>query len=625
MAYGEKEIVVLKGLEGVRRRPGMYIGDTGLDGYHHLLWEILDNAVDEALNGHADEIHVLLQKDGSVSISDNGRGIPFSIHATEKVPAVQVILTNLHSGAKFGGGAYKTAGGLHGVGSTVVNALSAWLHVQIARGGQLYDQMYRKGVPQPPKITRASKAAHGTTVKFKPDPAIFGNAEFDYERILSRVKVKAYLVPGVKFCLNNDCFQFEDGLRDLVEEASTLGELGRVAGPFYLRGERAQLALLWTDSADSIDKLGMSFANGIPTRDGGVHLNAVKSLLVESVRAWMTANGGLPKNLEPSDFREGVMAAIHVFVDDPQFQGQTKDRLNNPEAKAIVYEEVKALFEKWLTTNPKQSAAIAQRVIDAANARSAIRSARTQIKRKAVLGRTPLPGKLADCSSPDRDLTELFIVEGDSAGGSAKQGRDRTRQAVLPLRGKVINAVREDPKRVFANQEIKDLVECLGTGVGTSFDISKLRYGKIILLMDADVDGRHISVLLLSFLFTHMRELIEAGKVFLAVPPLYRVELGSRTTWATDDASLRKMMAKVPKRIKAQARITYFKGLGEMPAKTLFETTMDPRSRKLQKVEIPQEYEVLTRIIVEDLMGKDTAARVPYIENYTARETDLVI
>jgi DNA gyrase subunit B/topoisomerase-4 subunit B len=628
--YGSDQIAVLKGLEGVRRRPGMYITGTGLDGLHHLLWEIVDNSVDEAMNGHATRVVVTLHESGNVvTVEDNGRGIPVEEHPTEQVSALQVVLTTLHAGGKFGGDSYKTSGGLHGVGSSVVNALSVHLRAEVKRNGKLYAQEYRRGVPRGPVAEVGAAKGTGTTITFEPDPEIFAETSFDPSIIRERLEQRAYLHKGLRLVFRDRVsgqtwdLAHDRGLADWLN-TSTQDE-GRkpvLDAPFLLDREatdhRLELALTWTEAPSETWR---TFVNGIPTRDGGTHEQGLKDAVTRAVRNFAEAHGLMPRNLALAveDLREGVFAILSFYTREPQFQGQTKDRLNNPEARGQVDGAVRASLEQWLHDHRARGEAIVARAVQAAKARLASREAATEVRRKsATSGRMSLPGKLADCSSSDAGRTELFIVEGDSAGGSAKQGRDRRFQAILPLRGKVLNAEQAHVKKVLENEELSNIVTALGCGLGADFRPDRLRYGRVILLMDADSDGHHITTLLLTFFFRYLRPLVEGGYVYLAQPPLFRVVIGKQSYWAADDAERDRIVADHPARSKPE--ITRFKGLGEMPPKTLFETTLDPRSRRLLQVTVPDmEASILA---LEHLMGKDPAPRYRFLMEEAASLRD---
>ena len=626
--YDASSIEVLEGLDPVRKRPGMYIGGTGKDGFHHLLWELLDNAVDEAMNGHATRIEVQVENAPQpvAMVMDNGRGIPFDKHKGGR-PAVEVIFTTLHAGGKFGGGGYKVAGGLHGVGSSVVCALSSQLDVTIWRDGSAYQQTFRRGTPEQPRYSKPKDPKrHGTSVTYTPDEEVFGRQEFDIDFVRERVRAKAYLTPGATFVLNEEEFCYRGGLADFLASKMTEEGMTPVTEfPFVISNADLQVALTWTTDTRMADELVFGFANGIPTPDGGTHLLGLKTTVSEVVREYIRENGLAPKRpqIEAEDVREGLVGAIHVFVESPQFQGQTKDRLNNPEVRGQVSSEIRRVLQEWLHQNQNQAKRLAERVVEAARARTASRAAVVAVRRKSVVHHLTLPGKLADCSSDILELTEVFIVEGDSAGGSAKQGRDREFQAILPVRGKVLNTMEVSWKKIESNQQLADVIQALGCGVGPEFDITRLRYGKVILLMDADSDGHHIATLLLAFFYKAMPGLIRAGKVFLACPPLYRIEVGQETVWARDDAEKAALLAGLPKKVRETAQVSYFKGLGEMPPEMLFSTTMNPKTRQLLRVEIPDGSELATAAVLQDLLGGDVEMRLPHIQNADPRSLSL--
>ena len=619
--YTAKDIEVLEGLEPVRKRPAMYIGGTDKAGYHHLLWEIVDNSVDEAINGHATQIEVTLEADHKgVTILDNGRGIPVDIHPKFKRSALELILCTLHAGGKFEGKNYSVSGGLHGVGSSVVNALSEEMVVTVRREGKEYQQKYARGVPTTKLKELGNTRKRGTETFFRPDVQIFGKTlKFDPQVVKERLESKSYLHRGLKVTFkdlsDNTSVTFEHpgGIVDYLQKVVAEKHMKPVhAQVFALDREndpRMELALLWTESTEEWVR---SYANGIPTGQGGTHEAGLKAGLGKAIRSYMQTKKIDPKGitLAAEDIREGVAAMVSVYVQEPQFQGQTKDRLNNPEIAGQVEGVVKGAIEQWLLHNPSVADAIIARIILAARARAASRAASAQVTRKtAVSHRLNLPGKLSDCASTDPDDSELFLVEGDSAGGNAKQGRDRKTQAILPLRGKVLNAERAGSAAIVNNKELQDIVSALGCGLGKEFDVKKLRYGKVILLMDADSDGAHISTLLLTFFYRMLPGLIREGHVFLALPPLYRIDAGKETHWALDDAEKEKIVAGLAKNVKPD--ISRFKGLGEMSAEELKSTTLDRARRKLVRVTIDEE--VLTDQVINDLMGKDASARFRFI------------
>ena len=635
--YTAKDITVLEGLEPVRKRPAMYIGGTDKTGYHHLLWEILDNSIDEVINHHADRVEVTLHDDGKqATIEDNGRGIPVDMISKYKKSALEIILTTLHAGGKFEGKNYAHSGGLHGVGASVVNALSESLVAKVKRDGALWQQSFRRGKPagSSAKLKKVGSArGTGTTIIFTPDEEIFGpKLSFDATIVAERLEAKSYLHRGVKITFRDETqspakvvtFQHERGIAEYLGKLIT--ERGKEAVPrgvagFYLErtGEiELELAMVWTEATDEQIK---SYVNGVPTSSGGTHDIGLKAGVVKAVRNYMNTHDLSPKglNVTAEDIREGMVAILSVYVAAPQFQGQTKERLNNPEVQAQVDGAVRPALEQYLNENQSVAEAVVARVILAARAREASRAASQAVSRKtAVSHRLNLPGKLADCSSTNPADSELFIVEGDSAGGSAKQARDRKTQAILPLRGKVLNAEQASASKLIQNKELNDIVSALGCGFGPKMDLTRLRYHRIFLLMDADADGHHIATLLLTFFYRHMKPLIDARHVYLAQPPLYRIDIGKETHWALDDVERDRLLAQHPNR---KTSITRFKGLGEMSPDILKQTTLDPKRRTSLRVAIQQGEELETDQTIGELLGKDAGARFRLIHD-GAREVD---
>ena len=627
--YTAKSIQVLEGLEPVRKRPAMYIGGTDGRGYHHLLWEIIDNSIDEVINGHATRVDVTLHKDGrTVTVADNGRGIPVDEIPRYKKSALEVILTTLHSGGKFDQGNYIHSGGLHGVGSSVVNALSERLDAVVRRDGGEWKQSFARGKPTSKLKHLRDVRGSGTAITFTPDPDVFGDkARFDVAVIQDRLEGRSYLHRGMIVTFR-DQTQRPAAVAELKHDGGIAEYLSRIvaergkptvpagAAGFYMErtgdaggGVRCEIALAWTEATDEHLR---SYVNGIPTSSGGTHEVGLRSGLVKAVRNYIATHELTPKgvSLTAEDIREGLVGIVSLYLVDPQFQGQTKDRLNNTEAQGALDGVVRPALEQYLNENKTIAEAVVARIILAARAREASRAASQAVSRKtAVSHRLNLPGKLADCASTDPAESELFIVEGDSAGGSAKQGRDRRTQAILPLRGKVLNAEQASTMKVLGNKELQDIVSALGCGFGKDFDITKLRYHRVFLLMDADSDGHHIATLLLTFFYRHMPELVRNGFVYLAQPPLYRIDIGKETHWALDDLHKERILAQA--KGNAKPSLQRFKGLGEMAPDTLKATTLDPRRRTALRVRIVDELE--TDRILNELMGKDPSARFRFI------------
>jgi DNA gyrase/topoisomerase IV subunit B len=620
--YRTEDIQVLEGLEPVRKRPAMYIGGVDAKGLHHLAWEIIDNAVDEYINSFADHITVTLHKSGdAVTVADNGRGIPVEIHPKHKKSGLELVLTVLHAGGKFGEteSGYMHSGGLHGVGASVVNALSRKLVATVKRDGYEYRQLYAKGVPQTKVEKVGPFRGHGTSITFEPDETIFKTTRFDADTLKARLEDMSFIHSGLHITFKDEhgghTYELANpgGLPAFLQKLVTDGGKPAVTEAAFSAvretGSKIEIALQWTESTEETYR---SYVNGIRTPNGGTHENGLKSALRKAVNEYIETHDIKIKGLKVTadDIREGVTAVLSVFVREPQFEGQTKQRLNNPEVEGAVDNFVRPALEAWLNNNKTAADAIVGRIVLAAKAREASRAAATEVKRKTPGSRRlSLPGKLADCKTTDRDGAELFIVEGDSAGGSAKQGRNNNTQAVLPLRGKILNGEDLPTAKVLGNQEISDLVTAIGAGAGDKFHYDGLRYARIVLLMDADADGCHITTLLLDFFFRHAPELIRKGHVFIAQPPLYRIDVGKETHWGRDDEHKEEILAGL--RANAKPVITRFKGLGEMDAKDLARTTLDPRNRTLLKVEIDSNLDAHDAF--RELLGKEAEHRYRFI------------
>jgi len=628
--YTAEHIQVLEGLEAVRRRPSMYIGSVGSKGLHHLINEVVDNAVDEALAGYCTEIRVSLNKDGSCTVSDNGRGIPVDIHPKMKRPAVEVALTVLHAGGKFDGQVYKVSGGLHGVGVSVVNALSEWLKVEVDIDGGHYEQRYSRGRVETPLERTGDSDRTGTTITFKPDPEIFEDTTFNYDIVAQRLRELAFLNRGLRIGLVDETtgreslFHYRGGIVSFVETLNKNKDaLHRP--PVYISAERegqsVEVAMQYTDG---YTETVLSFANTIHTKEGGTHEAGFKMALTRVVNDY-ARRAGLLKENEPNlageDIREGLTVILSVNLPNPQFEGQTKTKLGNNETRGIVDSVVGEGLSAYLEENPSVARRIVEKALNAARAREAARKARELTRRKNALDVTALPGKLTDCSVRDPELAELFLVEGDSAGGSAKQGRDRRTQAVLPLRGKIINVEKARLDRILANAEIRAIITAIGTGIGEEFNLDRARYHKIIVMTDADVDGSHIRALLLTFFYRYMEKLIQAGYVYIAQPPLYLVRKGKEERYCHTDQELEAVLEEMgPKGVSVQR----FKGLGEMNPEQLWETTMNPETRTLQRVEIQDA--MAANEIFTILMGDKVEPRREFIEEnaHEVRNLDTV-
>lgn len=616
--YGEEQIQVLEGLEPVRKRPGMYIGSTDERGLHHLVQEIVDNSIDEALAGYCDTIRVTINKDGSCSVEDNGRGIPTGIHAKEGISSVELVLTKLHAGGKFGGGGYKISGGLHGVGLSVVNALSEWLEVEVYQNGHIYKQTYNRGVPQRALAIVGDTDKTGTRVTFYPDDEIFETIVFNYDNLKLRLRELAYLNKGLTISIRDereekprfDEYYYEGGILHFVEDLNKNKEV-LFTSPVYFEESQDDCSIeVAIQYNDSYNETIFSYANNIHTEEGGTHLDGFKAALTKVINDIGHKLNILKENdkLSGEDVREGITAVVSVKLTEPQFEGQTKTKLGNSQMRSFVQKATVEHLGTYLEENPSQAKELILRCITAQKARDAARNARELTRRKGILESTTLPGKLADCSEKRPELCEIYIVEGDSAGGTAKQGRDRRFQAILPLRGKILNVEKARLNRVLENEEIKSMITAFGCGIHEDFDESKLRYDRIICMTDADVDGSHIRILLLTFFFRFMRPLVENGHVYIAQPPLYKATRGKEEKYMYSDAELDEYRASNPGKFELQR----YKGLGEMNKEQLWETTMNPATRTLLRVNMKDAVEADEMFSL--LMGEKPELRRQFIE-----------
>lgn len=627
--YTADEIQVLTGLEPVRKRPGMYIGSTGSRGLHHLVYEVVDNSIDEALAGVCDTIEIVINEDNSIKVSDNGSGIPVETHPQTGKSTVETVLTILHAGGKFNNSAYKVSGGLHGVGVSVVNALSEWLVATVKRDGKEYTQRFEKGIPVTELKTVGNSNTTGTTIKFKPDNKIFDEVEFSFETLEYRIREMAFLNKGIKLILEDKRtnvrkeFHYEGGIRSFVEY------INKNKTPIhkdiaYFEAERdnttVELAMQYTDAySENI----YSFANNINTQEGGTHLSGLRTAITRSINDYGRKFNFLKEkdeNLQGDDAREGLSAVLSVKLMEPQFEGQTKTKLGNSETRGIVESLVYDFLTNYLEENPKSGKIILEKAISASRAREAARKAREISRKRSILDNTTLPGKLADCQSNDLDITEIFIVEGDSAGGSAKQGRDREFQAILPLRGKILNVEKARLDRILGYEEIRAMITAFGAGIGDEFDIEKLRYGKIIIMTDADVDGAHIRTLLLTFFYRYMRKLLDNGHIYIAQPPLYKVSKGRMERYVYSDNELEETLDEIG---RGNYSIQRYKGLGEMNPEQLWETTMDPEGRILLQVSV--EDGMAADEIFTTLMGDKVKPRREFIQQNAKQVKNLDI
>lgn len=632
-SYSASNIQVLEGLEAVRKRPAMYIGDVSVRGLHHLIWEVVDNSIDEAMAGYCDEIFVTIDTDNAVTVEDNGRGIPTDMHEKEKRSALEVVMTVLHAGGKFDKDTYKVSGGLHGVGVSCVNALSSVLKATVYRDGKIFEQVYEKGIPQFPVREAGESTRTGTTIFFKPDGSIFTVLEYNFETVASRLRELAFLNPGIKLHLKDlrekdeqgefrsGFFFSQGGLKEFVEYVDSNREK-LIPAPIYIESDKGNIPVQVAMSYNtSFNENLISYVNNINTHEGGTHVAGFRRALTRTLKSYADKSGLLEKakvDISGDDFREGLTAVISVKVAEPQFEGQTKTKLGNSDVMGAVDQAVGEMLQVYLEEHPREAKQIVNKVILAAQARIAARKAREMVQRKNVLTGTGLPGKLADCASADPSICELYLVEGDSAGGSAKQGRDRNFQAILPLRGKILNVEKAQEHKIYENEEIKNMITALGVSFGTEDDhkalnMKKLRYHKVIIMTDADVDGSHIRTLILTFFFRYMRDLIESGYVYIALPPLYLLKKGKdeRYCWTEDERE--KLVKEMTKEGKEDSvGVQRYKGLGEMNPEQLWSTTMDPERRSLKLVSIESAAEA--DHLFSMLMGDEVAPRRDFIE-----------
>ncbi|MBN2981191.1 MULTISPECIES: DNA topoisomerase (ATP-hydrolyzing) subunit B [Cohnella] len=629
--YDESQIQVLEGLEAVRKRPGMYIGSTSGKGLHHLVWEVVDNSIDEALAGYCSRIDIIVHEDNSITVIDNGRGIPVGEHPKLKKSTLEVVMTVLHAGGKFGGEGYKVSGGLHGVGVSVVNALSEHVTVQVKRDGHVYKQEYRRGAPQYDVVIAGDTDETGTQTRFKPDPEIFTETtEYDYDTLVGRIRELAFLNKGIELNIKDertgksDTFKYDGGIKEFVLYLNRTREALHEQ-PIYVEGSKdyiqCEIAMQYNDGyTENI----YSFANNINTHEGGTHESGFKSALTRIINDYARKSGMVKEsegNLTGDDVREGLTAIISVKIPDPQFEGQTKTKLGNSEVRGIVESLFADKLLEFMNENPSIARKVVEKSLQASRAREAARKARELTRRKSALEVSSLPGKLADCSSKDASISELYIVEGDSAGGSAKSGRDRNFQAILPLRGKILNVEKARLDRILSNMEIRAIITALGTGIAEDFDIAKARYHKIIIMTDADVDGAHIRTLLLTFFYRYMRELIEAGYVYIAQPPLFKIERNKVVRYAQNEAERDRIIAEFGE--GAKVNVQRYKGLGEMNADQLWDTTMDPETRTMLQVRI--EEAMKADELFDMLMGDNVEPRREFIQQYGNLVKDLDI